>query len=223
MAVSALHRLRTRIRPFVPRRLHSLATRASGRLVAWSLAGDAVSCPCCGVSLRHFVAYPSLYCPRCGSYERHRVLALYLERWPDVLAPPLELLQVSPDRSLERFLDRDGIHRTSIDVDNPAVDLRMDVHELAFENGSFDAVLCSAVLDVVADQPRALAELKRVLRPGGTAIFQVAVPEQPRLTANLEAEGFDTEIVRAADFGPSARTTYALIAEEETYVCRRRD
>ena len=223
MAGSALHRLRTRIRPFVPRGLHSIATRASGLLVARALAGDAVSCPCCGVTLKRFVAYPSLYCPRCGSYERHRLLALYLEQRPDLLAPPLELLQVSPDRPLERFLDREGIHRTSIDVDNPAVDLRMDVHELAFEDRSFDAVLCSAVLDVVADQPRALAELKRVLRRGGTAIFQVAVPEQHRLTANLEAEGFETEIVRAADFGPAAQTTYALVAEEETYVCRRPD
>lgn len=223
MAGFALHRLRARIRPFVPRRLHSLLTRAGGRIVARALAGDAVCCPCCGVKLKHFVAYPSLYCPRCGSYERHRLLALYLDRRPDLLAPPLELLQVSPDRPLERFLDREGVHRISIDVDNPGADARMDVHELTFEDQSFDVVLGCAVLDVVADQPRALAELKRVLRPGGTAIFQVAVPEQPRLVANLAAAGFETEVVRAADFGPNASTTYALVDDEETYVCRRPD
>lgn len=223
MAGFALHRLRTRLRPFVPRRVHSLLTRAGGRVVARALAGDTVCCPCCGVKLKRFVAYPSLYCPRCGSYERHRLLALYLDRRPDLLAPPLELLQVSPDRPLERFLDRDGIRRISIDLDNPTVDVDMDVQELTFEDRSFDVVLCCAVLDVVADQPRALAELKRVLRLGGTGIFQVAVPEQPRLVANLTASGFKTEVVRAVDFGPEARTSYALVDDEETYVCRRPD
>ena len=223
MAGFALHRMRTRLRPFVPRRLHSLLTDASGRIVARALAGDTVCCPCCGVTLKRFVAYPSLYCPRCGSYERHRLLALYLDRRPDLLAPPLDLLQVSPDRPLERFLDLDGVNRISIDVDNPTVDARMDVHELTFADRSFDVVLCCAVLDVVADQPRALAELKRVLRRGGAAIFQVAVPEQPRLVANLTASGFETEVVRAADFGSEASTTYALVDDEETYVCRRPD
>lgn len=223
MAGLALHRLRTRVRPYVPRRLHSLATRGTGRVVAWALAGDAVCCPCCGVKLKRFVVYPSLYCPRCGAYERHRLLALYLERRPELLTPPVKLLQVSPDRPLERFLGRDGVDRTSIDVDNPTVDLRMDVHELAFEDRSFDVVFCLAVLDVVPDQARALSELKRVLRHGGIAILQVAVPEQPRLVANLAAAGFETEIVRAADFGPDARTTFALVDEEETYVCREPD
>lgn len=223
MAGLALHRLRIRIRPFVPRGLHALATRATGRLVARALAGDAVSCPCCGATLKRFISYPSLYCPRCGSYERHRLLALYFERRPELLTPPLDLLQVSPDRPLERFMARKGIQRTTIDLDNPGADLSMDVHELAFADRSFDIVLCSAVLDAVADQPRALAELKRVLRPGGRAIFQVRVPEQPRLRENVEALGFNTEIVRAADFGASAQTTFALVAEEQTYVCRMPD
>lgn len=223
MAGLVLHRLRMYVRPLVPNRLRPFATRIAGRLVARALAGDAVSCPCCGVCLKRFVAYPSLYCPRCGSYERHRMLALHLERRPDLLAPPLTLLQVSPDRPLEPLLARDGIERVSIDLDDTTVDLRMDVEDLAFEDESFDAILALAVLDVVGDQPRALAELRRVLRPGGLAVFQVAVPEQPRLVANLARSGFEPEIVRASDLGPDALATYALSAAEETYLCRRTD
>jgi SAM-dependent methyltransferase len=220
MAGLVLHRLRTRVKPLVPRRLRPFATLLAGRIAARVLAGDAVSCPCCGVRLKRFVAYPSLYCPRCGSYERHRLLALHLERRPELLAPPLKLLHVSPDRALEPVLARDGIDRVSIDLNDTTVDLQMDVEHLTFEDESFDAVLALAVLDDVGDQQRALAELRRVLRPGGVAVFQVAVPEQPLLVANLASSGFEAEIVRATDFGPDAITRHALHAGEETYVCR---
>lgn len=42
-----------------------------------------------------------------------------------------------------------------------------DAMQLPFEDGSFDAAVSSLVLCSVPDQARALAELRRVLRPGG--------------------------------------------------------
>jgi SAM-dependent methyltransferase len=218
----ALHELRTAVRRLVPRRFHAFATRVSGRVVALALRGDRVSCPCCGAHLRRFVAYPSLYCPRCGSYERHRLLAVQLRARPELLAPPLRLLQISPDRPLERLVTRPGVERVTIDLDNPHVDHAMDVHSLTFPDTSFDAVLALAVLDAVADQPRALAELHRVLRPGGPAILQVSHDRQPELASNLAAAGFETELLRAADLPPDTIARHGLIPEEETFVARKR-
>ncbi|MFZ0341388.1 MAG: class I SAM-dependent methyltransferase [Gaiellaceae bacterium] len=42
-----------------------------------------------------------------------------------------------------------------------------DVQELPFADGSFDGVIANHMLFHVADRPRALAEIVRVLRPGG--------------------------------------------------------
>ena len=75
--------------------------------------------------------------------------------------------------------------RVSIDIDNPEVGFDMDVHELTFPDESFDAVLALHVLDAVSDQPRALAELHRVLRGGGVAVLQVPIDHQPRLQRGL--------------------------------------
>ena len=86
-------------------------------------------------------------------YERHRLLALQLREQPELLAPPLRLLQVSPDRPLERCSCGHGDRAdVSIDIDNPQVELEMDVHELTFADESFDAVLALHVLDAVADE-----------------------------------------------------------------------
>ena len=45
--------------------------------------------------------------------------------------------------------------------------LLADVHQIPFEDGSFDGVVLQAVLEHVLDPARAVAEAHRVLRPGG--------------------------------------------------------
>jgi SAM-dependent methyltransferase len=52
---------------------------------------------------------------------------------------------------------------------------QVDVHRaeatsLPFEAGSFDAALCVNVLEAVEDRARVLAEMRRVLRPGGRVL-----------------------------------------------------
>jgi ubiquinone/menaquinone biosynthesis C-methylase UbiE len=52
-----------------------------------------------------------------------------------------------------------------------ALVLRAPAEDLPFEDHSFDVVVSTLVLCGVSDQPRALRELRRVLRPGGRLLF----------------------------------------------------
>jgi ubiquinone/menaquinone biosynthesis C-methylase UbiE len=53
--------------------------------------------------------------------------------------------------------------------------------ELPFDDASFDAGVMSLVLCTIPDQPQALAELRRVLRPSGTLRFMEHVrSDEPR-------------------------------------------
>ena len=49
--------------------------------------------------------------------------------------------------------------------------LRAPAEDLPFEDGTFDTAVSTLVLCGVDDQPRALRELHRVLRPGGKLLF----------------------------------------------------
>lgn len=46
-----------------------------------------------------------------------------------------------------------------------------DAHELPFRDSSFDTVVCTYALCSVPDVPRAISEMKRVLKPGGRLIL----------------------------------------------------
>lgn len=59
-------------------------------------------------------------------------------------------------------------------VPDTRADFRLgDAEALSLDDGSRDAVVSALVLNFVPDRPRALAEMRRVCRPGGTVAFYV--------------------------------------------------
>jgi ubiquinone/menaquinone biosynthesis C-methylase UbiE len=64
--------------------------------------------------------------------------------------------------------------------------LRAPAEDLPFDDQSFDVAVSTLVLCGVDDQPRALRELRRVLRPGGQLLFIEHVRAQDAGTARLQ-------------------------------------
>jgi arsenite methyltransferase len=60
-----------------------------------------------------------------------------------------------------------------------------DAEALPFDDGSFDAVLCECSLCAFPDKRAALAEVRRVLRPGGRVAIADVLADHDRLPANL--------------------------------------
>lgn len=61
----------------------------------------------------------------------------------------------------------EGAHRASV---------RVDLQAMEFADESFDIILSAHVLEHVPDTEAAIAELRRVVRPGGHVFLQVPVP-----------------------------------------------
>jgi SAM-dependent methyltransferase len=148
--------------------------RGAARL--W-LRGSGVTCPCCGREYRRFMRADGVEnsrCPGCGSYPRHRLLWLWLEGRLQVRGDePLRVLHFAPEPGISgRLRNLPGVEYLSGDLD-PAVGMRqMDVSDLPFADDSWDLILCNHVITYVEDDRRALAELARVLAPGGLLVMQ---------------------------------------------------
>lgn len=144
-----------------------------------------VHCPVCGWKGNRFYPMfdgrhvrPGALCPRCGSFERHRLFHVFLARRTDVFQRPMELLDVAPSRGLrDCFLRSPNINYLSIDPESPLAMRKENLTRLTFPEGSFDAVICLHVLEHIEDDARAIAEVYRVLRPGATAYLQSAWDE----------------------------------------------
>ena len=82
-----------------------------------------------------------------------------------------------PEKPMARRLEHQICERTS-----DATLLRAPAEDLPFGDASFDVTVSTLVLCTVDDQPRALRELRRVLRPRGRLLFIEHVrSEDPRL------------------------------------------
>jgi SAM-dependent methyltransferase len=159
---------------------------------------------------------------------------------------PLELLHFAPEHALRRRLGAlDAVHSTTADLDHGGVDVQADITTLPFADESFDAVLCSHVLEHVEDDRAAMRELVRVLRPGGWALVMVpldhtrfetledpsiTVPEDrervflqhdhvrlyaPDLADRLTAAGFEVSTERIPESLPPAAVARHGLTEEE--------
>ena len=144
---------------FVPRKYLQLVGGAGLKAVgALFYSGKSVSCPVCEHSYRIFLPYgrintrPNALCPNCLSLERHRLIYLYLKEKTNFF-----------------------------NIESPLAKVKMDIHQIPFEENTFDVVLCNHVLEHVRDDIQAMREIHRVLKPGGFAILQVPLfpPMQP--------------------------------------------
>jgi SAM-dependent methyltransferase len=147
--------------------------------------GTGVWCPICERSFRSFVKNaPTGPCPGCASSSRTRLLWLYLRSdWGEIFTEPLGLLHIAPDQALEtRFRKEPSLRYLSGDPFEPEGMIRLDLTNLALPDECFDVVLCVHVLAHIPNDRQAMAEMVRVLRPGGVALVMSPVDDARETT-----------------------------------------
>ncbi|MFN3840955.1 MAG: class I SAM-dependent methyltransferase [Cyclobacteriaceae bacterium] len=137
-------------------------------------------------------------CPYCGSFDRERHLFMYFDK--------LNLWEQVRHRSVLHFAPEYHLSKR-IEKERPAVYVKADLFpanetirkedatNISFADNTFDLVLANHVLEHIPDYKKALSEIWRVLKPGGTAILQT--PFSKVLKNNFEDEGINSPALHA--------------------------
>ena len=77
--------------------------------------------------------------------------------------------------------------------------VKMDVHDIPFDENTFDVVFCNHVLEHIPDDTKAMKELFRVLKPKGMAVLQI--PQDLNRETTFEDNSITDKKERAKIFG----------------------
>ena len=123
--------------------------------------------------------YRAYSCPVCFASDRDRLYALFLERKLATLSftSSFNLLDIAPSAPLQQFLQRFPFVKVrTADLHRDDVDDRVDICRMSmYDQGKFDAFICSHVLEHVPDDRSAMNELRRVLKDEGFGILMVPI------------------------------------------------
>ncbi|MCJ8153121.1 class I SAM-dependent methyltransferase [Chryseobacterium sp. SSA4.19] len=137
------------------------------------------ACTVCGTKLKNFVQLQNgqLICPVCGSLPRTRRLYNMLQE--EFLKPNMSFLDFSPSRMLYRkWKSKKDISYFPTDFENEFLsDYHYDITNIQTEGETFDLIVCYHILEHIADDRKAMSELYRVLKKGGTALIQTPFKE----------------------------------------------
>ena len=165
---------------YVPRKYLQLVSGWGLKVLSIFYVGSSVTCPVCNRSFSKFLPYGRIkprenaLCPNCLSLERHRLIWLYLKEKTGFFSEKKRVLHIAPEACfIPRFEKMHGANYITADIESPLAKVKMDIHNIPFDQNSFDVVLCNHVLEHVTDDIRAINEINRVLKPGGFAILQV--------------------------------------------------
>jgi SAM-dependent methyltransferase len=171
----------------------ALNRRVSKSYLLWSLRGNAVKCNVCGWEGRHFADdqwHPRTVCPSCRCQVRHRLLVATLdgesthqELREEELLRGKAVLHFAPERQFRDRVRQVAAKHVTADFDRGDCDLKLDISAMPqVEDASFDTVIVCDVLEHVPDDAGAFREIRRVLKPGGTAIMSVPQKDSPATT-----------------------------------------
>lgn len=190
----------------IPRPLLIKFSYIARPILQFTLRGNKYEDPIDGRTFRKFLPYgyevqrPNVLSPSTLSLERHRLLWLYLQNETGFFRDQLKVLHFAPEQAFyNRFRKLSNLDYTTTDLNSPLADVKADICDLPFEDNSFDFILCNHVLEHIPDDTKAMKEVYRILRPGGTAILQI--PQDLSREVTFEDNSISSREERARVFG----------------------
>ncbi|MFN3316295.1 MAG: class I SAM-dependent methyltransferase, partial [Raineya sp.] len=168
-----------------------------------------VECPISGKTYRKFLPYGRIQvrenalCPDSQSLERHRLMWLFLKEKTNFFTASLRVLHIAPEVCFIKKFEKlpNLTEYITADLESPLAKVKMDIHQMPFEDNSFDVVFCNHVMEHVENDIKAMQEIFRVMKPNAWAIIQS--PMDMSLEKTYEDKNITSPQDREKAFGQS--------------------
>ena len=140
--------------------------------------GSKYQCNICDTKLRKFISLHTgdLMCPNCGSLPRARGL---WNRVKDQLDHKV-VLHFSPSLSIKEAVSNKTNTTKYLTTDYEGefdTEFHFDIENIDLEDKSIDVIICYHVLEHIINDGKAISELYRILKPGGSCYIQTPFKE----------------------------------------------
>ena len=144
-----------------------------------------IKCNVCNWSGRRFLDnnwLKKIMCPKCKLTERHRLLLFSLQNFTFI---DKKILHFAPEPFLISHFNSKQTNYFTADLKRDDVDLNLDISNMnSINDGEYDLVIASDVLEHVFDDQKAIEEIYRILKVGGRAVL--TVPQGDNLEKTIE-------------------------------------
>ncbi|MGB0422926.1 MAG: class I SAM-dependent methyltransferase [Flavobacteriales bacterium] len=167
---------------FIPRHILQRVAHFFLRILSLFYRGNKFEDPITGITYRKLLPYGRLaprenaLSPDSMALERHRLIWLYLKEETNFFNDQIRFLHMAPEYCFLRlFKKQKNLDYVTGDLVSPWADHHFDVHQIPFEDNSFDVLMANHLLEHVEDDAKVMKEFFRVMKPGGWGIFQVPI------------------------------------------------
>jgi SAM-dependent methyltransferase len=140
-------------------------------------------------------------CPSCGASDRERLMAFWIiHNLGSKFFLDKRIIHFAPENALSTMLKKlKLLHYETADPLMPNVNFKVDITMLPFADASYGFFICSHVLEHVINDDKAIKELYRILKPGGSGI--ILSPISTVIESTIEDTAIVTEENRWKYFG----------------------
>jgi len=144
-------------------------------------AGSKYTCPICEKSFGVFIDKEHQRCPNCRSRTRQRLECLYLRQHTGIFDDEkCKILHFAPEYGFSKVLKKNSnLDYYSGDIRKGNAMYVIDITDVCFIDKEFDYVICNHVLEHIPDDKKAISEIYRVLKPGGSFVLTVPMSSSP--------------------------------------------
>lgn len=115
-------------------------------------------------------------CPHCHSHDRGRWATYVLAKWTGIFQEECRVLHFAPESGLEKHIRKNRkCDYYPADVNPQKAMHVIDVTDIPYRDEMFDYIILNHVLEHISEEGKAIAELKRVLKPSGKIIMSFPI------------------------------------------------